>query len=1415
MKEIVKFKSIEYYADVFITDEAYETVLTKWIQAAGLFRHISHKKKGPRRQRMLNDVTGYLMPGTLTVVLGPPASGKSALNYILSGNLHSGASVQGSVTYNNVPLQNIKTHHLAAVVAQKNDHIPHLTVRETLEFAKKCLSPFNPQDYGTQLKNILGDVLSKGQDPKVELIMSMMGLKHVANRIVGNALIPSITEDERYRLSAAEMCSGSHAVYFFDQLSTDAEDSVAFELLTAMRIYTRVRQITFLASLSQPSSEVFNLFDRVIVLNDGKLVYQGPREDVLTYFEKLGYKKPKHLSAGEFLQEVTTPDGSIYLQPGFRRLSVEDFVIAYKSSNLYNDVLRIVNGPELVQELWVQGDPPLGVEFQEYSYHKDNETTTYVVSGVKEEDGSLLGASMDHTMGVQKGDKVVAFAKNTDSLKYFHSSPSPRMLQDELSSAISSNTGPVRLQLERNFEEVKDVSSNQLSKDYMLSVREEVLLLTKREIHSIWGNQFGLKLRAMQVLVMSLFLGFLLFRIDNRPDQRYMNLFRSGFFVSVINMTMFNVGQLPALMSERYIYYKQKGAHFYRPISFLLGKIIGGLPFTLCETTVWSILVYFLTNMTTSDGGWHFFVYYAVIVLTALNGSSMVRFLGFSVTNLDKAGMLIGIMVTLFILFAGFLIPRLQVPKYWIWVFYLNPLQWAITALVINEYNSGAYSLLCRDIPNLALLPQCNGRGDQTIGHAYLARGQFFISRVWIVISILMLLAWVVVWNLLTYFALKTIQHHRILRTTKYQNVISSEDIRMKDIEHASKHLTHTPIPVTLSWHELSYDIMIPGSNKRPTILKVDSGWGEPCDMVAILGDAEGKTALLNCLAGRKILNENIEGQILVNGYPKVQKSFRHIMGYVDKIEAYAPYLTVHETVAYSAALRLQQSSSKDMQAQFVKEVLELTELAHLQNTLVASLINDVTFDQERRLAIATELVANPSVLFLENPTKSLDSSSANNIVKCLQQIANSGRIVIMTMNYPSQRILSMLTRVKILKGGGQTVYFGPVGANGDLIRTYFETIPGTPLCPPNKSVSAYAIDLIGDNPFRKSEKDYAFEYQASELALKNHIHLQQLRKPGRNGEEVKIHRYEASFWRVFLETIISVQHQYWRNVNYSLGRVFAFLITAVILGSVFYNLDMTTTAGLNSLSGAIFISCVLVGITNAQNAIPQVIQLRAVHLRERAVHQSSVLIYNIADILAEIPYLMVSNLLFCGIFLSMTQIANGSASDVFKYWFISLEFYATITFLGSFLAVVSPKPVVASVLVPIIVGIWISTAGLTVPRSMITDTFIWVFWTNPLQYALDGLTSIAFYCDLDKPLCLDSNRNPQCEKNPAACPSCDCPRMSDTGNNIFVWRQVSNIRSLNYSRIHYDMIALLLFAILFRILTLLAFRFTRHYKRT
>jgi ABC-type multidrug transport system ATPase subunit len=221
--------------------------------------------------------------------IGTLGSGVSVIHNVLAGRMkRKGRTTTGSITYNGRSLSEIKAGRLITVVQSNDEHLAQFTVRETLEFARECSQYYRSHHYPEELKAIVGEALKEGQDPKLETNLSMMGLKRVAERPVGNPMIPSITEAERHRLTVAEMMAGTYAVYMFDQLNRGMDDNVTFDLVTSIRIFTRVRGTTVVASLIQPSQGVFDQFDRIIMLDQGHVVYQGPRQDVLPYFASLG-----------------------------------------------------------------------------------------------------------------------------------------------------------------------------------------------------------------------------------------------------------------------------------------------------------------------------------------------------------------------------------------------------------------------------------------------------------------------------------------------------------------------------------------------------------------------------------------------------------------------------------------------------------------------------------------------------------------------------------------------------------------------------------------------------------------------------------------------------------------------------------------------------------------------------------------------------------------------------------------------------------------------------------------------------------------------------------------------------------------------------------------------------------------------
>lgn len=106
---------------------------------------------------------------------------------------------------------------------------------------------------------------------------------------------------------AGEMIVGPTKALFMDGISTGLDSSTTFQIVTCLQQLVHITDVTALVSLLQPAPETFNLFDDVILMAEGKIVYHGPRDYVLQYFEDCGFKCPERKGVADFLQEVQKP----------------------------------------------------------------------------------------------------------------------------------------------------------------------------------------------------------------------------------------------------------------------------------------------------------------------------------------------------------------------------------------------------------------------------------------------------------------------------------------------------------------------------------------------------------------------------------------------------------------------------------------------------------------------------------------------------------------------------------------------------------------------------------------------------------------------------------------------------------------------------------------------------------------------------------------------------------------------------------------------------------------------------------------------------------------------------------------------------------------------------------------------------
>nr|XP_043618369.1 pleiotropic drug resistance protein 1-like isoform X2 [Erigeron canadensis] len=349
----VRYEHLTLEADVNTGSRALPSFINFYIEAfegfLSLFNLLSNSKK---HITILDDVSGVIKPKRMTLLLGPPSSGKTSLLKALAGTLAKELKKSGKVTYNGHELHEFVPERTAAYISQNDVHIGEMTVRETLAFSARCQGVGSRYDMLVELSrrekeaNIKPDpdidifmkaASTKGQEASVvtDYTLKLLGLDVCADTMVGDQMLRGVSGGQKKRVTTGEMIVGPSKVLLMDEISTGLDSSTTFQIVNSLKQFVHILEYTTVISLLQPAPETYDLFDDIILLTDGKIVYQGPRENVLEFFESTGFKCPERKGVADFLQEVTSKkDQQQYWtrrDEPYRFVTAKEFADAYQS----------------------------------------------------------------------------------------------------------------------------------------------------------------------------------------------------------------------------------------------------------------------------------------------------------------------------------------------------------------------------------------------------------------------------------------------------------------------------------------------------------------------------------------------------------------------------------------------------------------------------------------------------------------------------------------------------------------------------------------------------------------------------------------------------------------------------------------------------------------------------------------------------------------------------------------------------------------------------------------------------------------------------------------------------------------------------------------------------------------------------
>ncbi|XP_057969760.1 pleiotropic drug resistance protein 1-like [Malania oleifera] len=1281
----VRFEHLHIEAEAFVGSNALPSFINfSFGLVEGILNGLHILPSRKKHLTILHDASGIIKPRRMTLLLGPPSSGKTTLMLALAGKLDPSLQFSGRVTYNGHGMNEFVPQRTAAYISQHDLHLGEMTVKETLAFSARCqgvgsryemLAELSRREKAANIKPdpdidvFMKAAASEGEEANIvtDYILKILGLEVCADTLVGDEMLRGISGGQKKRVTTGEMLVGPAKALFMDEISTGLDSSTTFQIVNSLKQSVHILNGTALISLLQPAPETYNLFDDIILLSDAHVVYQGPREEVLDFFEFMGFKCPDRKGVADFLQEVTSKkDQKQYWtrkDEPYRFVTSKEFAEAFQSFHV---------GKAVADEL--------ATPFDRTKNHPAALTTTKY--GVKTEE--LLKACASRELLLMKRNSFVYIFK-LSQLTVMALIAMTLFFRTKMDKDSTDGGGIYAGAL---FFGVVMVMFNGYS-EIAMTIQKLPVFYKQRDLFFFPAWTYALPGWILKIpitiLEVAVWVGLTYYVMGFDPNAG--RFFRHLLVLTVISQMASGLFRFIGAVGRNMIV-----AYTFGSFALLVLFALGGFVLSQDDVKKWWIWGFWSSPM-----------------MYGQNAILVNEFLGHSWKKvLPDSPKLLGVRV---LESGGFF-----TDSYWYWLG-LGALLGFV--LVFNFLSTVALSILSPFDKPRAVMPDENQGGQHDSGTVELvSQGNDSVSQ--------------------------TVSGDRgdeIRRSSVSTGSASARTDAIVEADQNKKKGMVLPFePHSITFDEVRYSVDMPQEMKnqgvpedRLVLLKGISGSFRPGVLAALMGvSGAGKTTLMDVLAGRKT-GGYIEGNITVSGYPKKQETFARISGYCEQNDIHSPHVTIYESLVYSAWLRLPSDVNSETRKMFIEEVMELVELDVLRDALVGLPgVNGLSTEQRKRLTIAVELVANPSIIFMDEPTSGLDARAAAIVMRTVRNTVDTGRTVVCTIHQPSIDIFEAFDELFLMKRGGESIYVGPLGRHSCHLVKYFEAIEGVSKIKDGYNPATWMLEVTSSAQETNLGVNFAEVYKNSELCRRNKAMIEELSKPRPGSKDLDFPtQFSQPFFTQCMACLWKQRLSYWRNPPYTAVRFLFTTFIALMFGTMFWDLGGKTERrqDLANAMGSMYTAVLFLGVQNAQSVQPVVAVERTVFYREKAAGMYSALPYAFAQIAVEIPYIFTQAAVYGLIVYAMIGF-EWTAAKFFWYLFYMYFTFLYFTFYGMMAVAVTPNHNIAAIVSAAFFSLWNLFSGFIIPRPKMPVWWRWYYWACPVAWTLYGLI-VSQYGDL------------------------------------------------------------------------------------
>lgn len=334
----VSFRNLSAHGDDAGNAGFQASVGNVWLQWANMAKNLISRKP-TRKIDILQGLDGLVKPGEMLVVLGPPGSGCSTFLKTLTGETHGyEVGKESEINYTGISFEDMHSSFRGEAVytAEQDVHFPALTVGDTLYFAARARAPrFIPsevtkKEYAEHLRDV---------------IMATFGIRHTINTKVGNEFVRGVSGGERKRVTIAEACLSGAPLQAWDNSTRGLDSANAIEFCKTLRVECEVSNVASMVAIYQAPQAAYDIFDKAIVLYEGRQIFFGDARQAKRYFVNMGFECPARQTDADFLTSMTSPVERIPKEGMENKVprTPDEFAAVWKNSKEYKDLIAEID----------------------------------------------------------------------------------------------------------------------------------------------------------------------------------------------------------------------------------------------------------------------------------------------------------------------------------------------------------------------------------------------------------------------------------------------------------------------------------------------------------------------------------------------------------------------------------------------------------------------------------------------------------------------------------------------------------------------------------------------------------------------------------------------------------------------------------------------------------------------------------------------------------------------------------------------------------------------------------------------------------------------------------------------------------------------------------------------------------------